>query len=150
MISDTRASAVAMRGQYRHREHGFSLLEVLIALTILSIAMGGFFAQLRSHTHIAITLQERAVARAWLEHYLLAIQLGEENYALQGQTVRDERQRYTWYLQSHVDELKETSLKRLTLQLYRPTEVTFPTSEDELADMQLVTRLSGVIDDTGK
>ena len=132
------------------REQGVSLLEVLIALAILSIAMGGFFAQIRSHTQTAINIQERLVAQAWLNHYLLGVQLGEENYAHKGQIVRDDRQRYSWYLQPHVEDIQHVPLKRLTLSLYRFDEIVMPVSESALADTQLISRLSGVVDDAEK
>lgn len=63
----------------RNSETGFSLIEALVALTVLSVAVGTLLAVVEDHVRIQSGISDRALARWIAENRLVELGLGMED-----------------------------------------------------------------------
>ena len=96
---------------------GFTLLEVLIALMILSIVMGGFVYQLQRHSQLTWTVNQKISAGRWLNNKLNEVTLSPEKPALGEVEQIVAVHNYHWLFKYHAELTKDDQLVHVTLSL---------------------------------
>lgn len=97
------------------REHGFTLIEVLVALAVIAIGLLAVLSVAARSTHVATTLQQRNfagwVARNRLAHFRLAPEWPDT-----GETYGNvDFANRTWHWKAEVAETQDKALRRVTL-----------------------------------
>jgi general secretion pathway protein I len=96
--------------QKRKLEDGFSLIEALVALTILAVSAGTLLAAVEEHTHAIAAISDRTTARWIAENRLIELSLAQEeiqeNSSLDGQD---------WWITTERSETPDPDLIRVDI-----------------------------------
>jgi len=100
------------------RQHGFTLVEVLIALAILALTMGAFISGASQYANNANHLREKTLATWVARNKLVEYQLtgAPENERTEG---RVEMGRLEWEWRTEVSETPDEAVERLDVRVYR-------------------------------
>jgi len=109
---------------------GFTLLEVLVALTVMVFALAGFWKALNMSAALSGALPERVLAR-WVAHNRVVLrQAGRQWPETQVYRGREEMAGRTWYWEEEVSATSEPRLRRITVRVgAAPEALTLATLE---------------------
>lgn len=116
------------------KQRGFTLLEVLVALAVLSVVMFGMFSYTAAHTRNINYLQDRSFAHWVAMNQLVQIQIGEEKAVageLSGESEMAGRQ---WFWRADVTRTSNEAVLKLQIEV----------AADEQFDQPLASLLSYV------
>ena len=126
-----------------HRCQGFTLLEVLVALTIISLSLGALISTSGSHASSAGYLKQKTIAHWVAMNEITQLQV-EKAWPGKGDTKGSTQMAGAeWYwtrtvketedknsrqveIKMYLDEKRESSLSRLIVFLFKPEETTSP------------------------
>ncbi len=94
-----------MNSSRQKKQHGFSLLEILVAFSILSLSLGILLNIFSSGVRTAV-LSEDYTAAVQIAESLLA-RTGVENELLEGELSGEEYEKYNWTISSYPYEVYE-------------------------------------------
>nr|VFK58342.1 MAG: general secretion pathway protein I [Candidatus Kentron sp. TUN]VFK64360.1 MAG: general secretion pathway protein I [Candidatus Kentron sp. TUN]VFK67281.1 MAG: general secretion pathway protein I [Candidatus Kentron sp. TUN] len=112
-----------------HKDGGFTLIEVLVALGILTIVLGALIKGLAENTRNAAYLQDRMIAHWIAANTVTEIQLREDwpfPGTEQGSTTMAGRE---WYWTSRIAETDDPNLRRIHMEVSRHDDVEGPVLE---------------------
>ena len=140
-MASTRRRSVSCSSASRQR--GFTLLEVLVALTIISLSLGALISTSGSHASSAGYLKQKTIAHWVAMNEITQLRI-EKAWPGKGDTKGSTPMAGTeWYWTStvketedensrqvefkiYLDEARESSLTRLVVYLFKPAETTAP------------------------
>ena len=97
--------------------HGFTLLEVLVALTVMAFALAGLWKVLGQGLVTAESLPERTLAR-WVAHNRIVLRQATRQWpAARTYTGSEDLAGRTWYWEEEVRMTNEPQLRRLTVKV---------------------------------
>ena len=96
---------------------GFTLLEVLIALMVLAMVMGGFVYQLQYHSQLTWQVNEKIIAGRWLNNKFnhLALTPQTPKFGIVKETIAFNN--YHWLFTYHTEATMHDQLVHVTLSL---------------------------------
>jgi type II secretion system protein I len=97
---------------------GFTLLEVLIALAVLSIVMSGFVYQLQDHSRLSWQVSQKVAGGRWLNNKLSEFQLTPSQVATGVRQQIIAYNNYNWVFKSEIETTNYNHLFSLNLELY--------------------------------
>jgi general secretion pathway protein I len=101
-------------GMFRHH-HGFTLLEVMVALAILAIVMGALIKVTDSYAYNAGYLQQKTLAQWIAENKAVEYQLLEEFPAVGNKEGQTEMAKVEWQWRVKVSNTEDRRLRRLDI-----------------------------------
>jgi general secretion pathway protein I len=101
-----------------HRQRGFTLLEVLIALAVLTIAMGAIIKATADYTGNHIWLRDRTLATWVARNVLVQFQIENAWPAVGERKGTQEMGRREWRWLARVSQTDEAQLRRLDVEVY--------------------------------
>jgi general secretion pathway protein I len=106
----------------RHASRGFTLLEILIALTVLAVAMGAIIKAASDYTSGLSHLRDRTMANWVARNVLNEFQLSND-WPRVGQSKGDmEMGHYEWRWLAKISQTDEPELRRLDVEVLSPDE----------------------------
>ena len=112
------------------RVNGFTLLEVLVALAVLTFALAALWQALNQGRVVSSALPERVQAR-WVAHNRIVLHqaggLWPEPQVNQG---RAELGRSVWYWEEQISNTNEPELRRITVKVGAAPEALTLTTQD--------------------
>lgn len=104
-----------MKAKSTNGEEAFSLLEVLIAMAILSLVMGAYFTQFSQQVLQTQQLQDRTLAHLALQQYLQEILIHQQLSSGRGQLGTGNQ---NWQYSAHKQDAGQENAIPLTLNAY--------------------------------
>lgn len=100
--------------------HGFTLLEVVVALLVLAIALGALVGSVTRHTEVSAQLKERTIAH-WLAMNLVAEKEALKAWPAPGsrEEGRTELGGHRWRWELKTEKTPAPSVRRLIVQVRR-------------------------------
>ena len=98
-----------------HRQQGFTLLEVLVALAILAIVMGALIKVTDSYAFNAVYLQEKTLAQWIAENKAVEYQLMKEFPPVGSKKGETEMAKVEWQWRVKVSNTEDRRLRRLDI-----------------------------------
>lgn len=98
-----------------HRQHGFTLLEVLVALAILAIVMGALIKVTDSYAFNAGYLQQKTLAQWIAENKAVEYQLMQQFPAIGKNEGQTEMAKMEWQWRVQVSNTEDQRLRRLDI-----------------------------------
>ena len=106
----------------RHASRGFTLIEILIALTVLAVAMGAIIKAASDYTIGLSHLRDRTMANWVARNVLNEFQLSND-WPRVGQSKGDmEMGHYEWRWLANISQTDEPELRRLDVEVLSPDE----------------------------
>lgn len=105
--------------QLQHNAHGFSLLEVLIAMAIISIAL---LALSRTGGGVPLqqaALEQRTLAQWVAQNAISEIRLREEFPAPGSREGREDMGQQSWLWRAQVQDTDDPNIRRIDISVYR-------------------------------
>lgn len=97
---------------------GFTLVEILVALTILAITMGAYLGQLDSQITQTHDIRNRTLAHWAGQNHLAKMRLDEQWPSPGKQTLTSFQGQQEWLIQQHVSVTPNSQMKRVELQMF--------------------------------
>lgn len=110
----------------RHRASGFTLLEILVALAILSIAMGAILNSIQVSTRNAIHLMDKTLAHWVAMNTLTELQTATSWPGIGSRKDRTVMADRTWFWEAEIDGTEDPNIRRLKIRVMsedQPDEV---------------------------
>lgn len=120
----------------RRRARGFTLLEILVALTVLAVAMGAIIKATSDYTAGVMHLRDRTLADWVARDVLNGMQVHNEWPSVGERTGSMEMGHFTWDWRAVISQTDEQDLRRVDVKV---------SLEDSDKDAQPVTVLSGFL-----
>jgi general secretion pathway protein I len=102
---------------YSYTEQGFSLLEVLVALAVLSISLGALSQSYQVAIHNSEHLRDKTLAQWVALNELSRLRLQQQNPPLGKTQGKSPMGHKTWYWQTEVF-ATDFAIRRITIQVY--------------------------------
>lgn len=129
------------------RQSGFTLIEILVAVTIVAIAMGAIISGMTRFAGNAAYLRDKTVA-IWVAHNRLAELEMQKTWPDVGKTNgENDMAGETWKWQVEVQKTEDTHLRRVDVRVSAPVPAKGKTPDLEKDSM---VKLSGFLADTGR
>jgi general secretion pathway protein I len=130
----------------RHRQRGFTLIEILVAVTIVAIAMGAIIAGMARFTDNAAYLREKTIA-LWVAHNRLTDLELQRNWPDVGKSNGEtEMAGSTWKWEVDIQKTQDPHLRRIDVRVSAPDEQQGKTADER--KLSLV-KLSAFLADAG-
>jgi general secretion pathway protein I len=100
---------------------GFTLVEILVALTILAIAMGAYLHQFGFQAQQTLRLQSRTLAHWAAQNHLAEMQLARTWPAPGKQQMQVQQAGRTWLITQRTETTPNPNIRRVELQLSTST-----------------------------
>ncbi len=102
----------------RHRQAGFTLLEIMIALFIVAVALGGAIKTMGNATHNSIALSDRTFAE-WVGMNQFARLRNSGEWPRQGSTKGDEEMAHrNWVWEQKVSKTEDKNVNRVEISVW--------------------------------
>jgi general secretion pathway protein I len=103
----------------RRRQKGFTLVEILVSLAILSIILGALIQTAGTNASNAARLRDRAVAEWVASNRLAELQLAESFPETGSRTGDEEMFGNRWYWKTIVQKVEDEDLRRVDIEVRR-------------------------------
>jgi|TARA_B110000967_G_C18900047_1_gene574091 general secretion pathway protein I len=100
------------------KPNGFTLVEILVALTILAITMGAYLGQLDSQVKQTHTLRNRTLAHWAGQNHLATLRIQNQWPDLGAQTFSAVQGQQKWQIRQQISATPNTKIKRIELQMF--------------------------------
>ena len=97
---------------------GFTLVEILVALTILAITMGAYLRQLDAQITQTHTIRNRTLAHWAGQNHLANMRIEQQWPSLGKQTFSSIQGQQEWQIQQQVSSTPNAQLKRVELRMF--------------------------------
>ena len=101
-----------------NKNTGFTLVEILVALTILAITMGAYLSQLETQISQTHTLRNRTLAHWVGQNHLANVRLQDQSPSLGEQTFSRLQGQQEWLIQQQVSATPNARIKRIQLRMF--------------------------------
>ena len=101
-----------------NKNTGFTLVEILVALTILAITMGACLGELDSQMSQTHTIRNRTLAHSAAQNHLASMRIADQWPALGEQTFSGLQGQQEWRIQQQVSATPNGQIKRVELRMY--------------------------------
>ena len=101
-----------------NKSTGFTLVEILVALTILAITMGAYLSQLDSQITQTHTIRNRTLAHWAAQNHLANMRTEERWPGLGKQTFSSIQGQQEWQIQQQVSITPNAHIKRVELRMF--------------------------------
>ncbi|RMH22514.1 MAG: type II secretion system protein GspI, partial [Gammaproteobacteria bacterium] len=99
------------------RHSGFTLLEILVALAILSIAMGAILNSIQVSTRSAIHLMDKTLAHWVAMNTLTELQTASSWPGIGTRKERTEMANTTWFWEADIEGTEDPNIRRLKIRV---------------------------------
>lgn len=100
------------------RSRGFTLLEMMVAMTILAVGMGAIIKASASSAFNASILRDKEVARWVALNKLTELQVLQE-WSTKGKKGEVEMMKVAWYWSSRIQKVQDPDLRRIDIEVRR-------------------------------
>lgn len=97
---------------------GFTLVEILVALTILAITMGAYFSQLNTQVSQTHSIRNRTLAHWVGQNHLAKLRIENQWPSLNSQTFRAVQGQQEWQILQRVSATPNAQIKRVELKMF--------------------------------
>ena len=101
-----------------NKNTGFTLVEILVALTILAITMGAYLSQLDTQISQTHTIRNRTLAHWAAQNHLASMRIADQWPALGEQTFSGLQGQQEWRIQQQVSATPNGQIKRVELRMF--------------------------------
>ena len=101
-----------------NKNKGFTLVEILVALTILAITMGAYLSQLDTQVTQTQTIRNRTLAHWAGQNHLAKLRIENQWPSLGTQTFSTVQGQQEWQIQQQVSATPNAQIKRVELQMF--------------------------------
>lgn len=102
-----------------HRQRGFTLVEILVSLAILSIMLGVLIQSAGATASNAGRLRDRAIAEWVASNRMAELQLSRSFPAIGSTTGDEEMFGINWYWKAVIQKVEDDSLRRVDIEVRR-------------------------------
>ncbi len=110
----------------RLRDHGFTLLEVLVALAVLAFALIGLIRAAGLGANAQSHVADVTVANWVAQNALAEIRLSQKDLANGGRNGIASMAKRSWRWEAQIESTPEPSLKRIDIKVYIDTDLAAP------------------------
>lgn len=101
-----------------HKRQGFTLVEILVALTILAITMGAYLSQLNTQISQTHTIRNRTLAHWTAQNHLATLRLENQWPSTGEQTFTSLQGQQEWRIVQQVNHTPNAHIKRVMLSVF--------------------------------
>jgi len=101
-----------------NKSKGFTLVEILVALTILAITMGAYLSQLDTQVTQTHTIRNRTLAHWAGQNHLAKLRIDNQWPGLGTQTFNTVQGQQEWQIQQQVSATPNAQIKRVELRMF--------------------------------
>ena len=101
-----------------NKNTGFTLVEILVALTILAITMGAYLSQLNTQISQTHSIRNRTLAHWAAQNHLATMRISKQWPALGQQTFSGLQGQQEWRIQQQVSATPNGQIKRVELRMF--------------------------------
>jgi len=110
----------------RHRQSGFTLVEILVSLAILSIILGVLIQSAGASASMAGKLRDRAIAEWVASNRMAELHLSPTFPAIGNTTGEEEMFGNKWYWKAIIQKVEDDDLRRVDVEIRRNEDAENP------------------------